>query len=251
MNLSIIIPAYNEEKRLPPALERTMDLLMRDLKEPFEVMVIDDGSKDATGRSVEAFTDKYPVLRLVRLPQNKGRGIAVAHGVEIAQGDLILEMDADGSVDSEAIPRFVDYMNTHPAADFVIGSRNIEGARIARPQTLLRTLLGNVFFVLAGILFGWDLRDRVNGFKMFRKQVAKDIFSYQHETGFLAEAEIVIIAERRGWKYELLPVVWTDYRDSRIHPFKESWRSFWGMFKILQRDRSGVYDRKNSLHISP
>ena len=246
MDLSIIIPAYNEEKRLPPTLKRVLELLTHDYKGAFELIVIDDGSDDGTSKSVEAFIGQYANVRLVRMPQNKGRGVAVRHGVGIANGNLILEMDADGSVDTEAIMRFVRYLDQHPDVHMLIGSRNIKGSRILRRQPMLRIVLGYTFFALAWILFGWDFRDRVNGFKMFRKQAANDIFAFQHETGFLAEAELVIIAEQRKWKYELLPVAWTDYKDSRIKPFKESWRSFWGMFDILKRAKSGSYDRKIS-----
>ena len=246
MELSIIVPAYNEEKRLPPTLKRVLEFLTEHYKGTYELLVIDDGSDDGTSKSAEVFIASYPNLRLVRYPQNKGRGAAVRQGVGMANGDIILEMDADGSVDEEAIVRFVEYMHGHPDVQMLIGSRNIQGSRIVRRQSVLRIVLGYTFFALACVLFGWDFRDRVNGFKMFRKAAANDIFALQHGTGFLAEAEVVVIAERRNWKYELLPVSWTDYRDSRIHPFKESWRSFWGMFDIRRRVVSGVYDRKIS-----
>lgn len=244
MDLSIIIPAYNEEKRLPPTLKRVLEYLTQHYHGTFELLVIDDGSEDGTSQSTEFFINEYTSVRLVRLPQNKGRGIAVRHGVGVACGEFILEMDADGSVDEEAIPRFVEYMDQHPDIDMLIGSRNIKGSCIVRRQPLLRVVLGHMFFILAWILFGWDFRDRVNGFKMFRKQAANDMFALQHETGFLAEAEIVVIADSRKWKYELLPVQWTDYRDSRIRPFQESWRSFWGMFEIVKRSKHGVYGKK-------
>jgi dolichyl-phosphate beta-glucosyltransferase len=149
-------------------------------------------------------------------------------------------------VDEEAIPRFVEYLKNHPHIDILIGSRNIKKSRIVKRQPMLRRVLGHIFFILAYILFNWDFRDRVNGFKMFRKQAANDIFPHQRETGFLGEAEVVIIAEQRKYKYELLPVFWTDNRDSRIRPFKESWHSFWGMIYILKRRNAGVYDKKTS-----
>lgn len=244
MNLSIIIPSYNEENRLPPTLIRVLDFLHLHYQGTFEIIVMDDGSKDGTCKSVNVFIVQYPEVRLVALGRNQGRGVAVRRGIEIAKGDLILEMDADGSVDIEAIGRFVAYMDTHADVNMLIGSRNIEGSRIAQHQPLLRVVLGNIFLSLAWIMFGWDFRDRVNGFKMFRMQTARDIVGHQYETGFLAEAELVVIAEHRGWKYELLPVVWTDNRDSRIRPLKESWRSLWGMFAIVKRARQGVYGKK-------
>mgnify|MGYP001618428209 FL=1 len=244
MDLSIIIPSYNEENRLPLTLVRVLDFLNVHYQGTFEIIVIDDGSEDKTCKCVDVFIVQHPHVHLVALGRNQGRGVAVRRGIEIAKGNLILEMDADGSVDIEAIGRFVAYMDAHADVNMLIGSRNIEGARIAKHQPLLRVILGNIFLSLAWIMFGWDFRDRVNGFKMFRIQAARDIFSYQHETGFLAEAELVVIAEQRGWKYELLPVVWTDNRDSRIRPFRESWRSLWGMFAIAKRIRQGVYGKK-------
>ena len=124
MDLSIIIPAYNEEKRLPPTLKRVLELLTHDYKGTFELIVIDDGSDDGTSKSVEAFITQYANVRLVRLPQNKGRGVAVRHGVGIANGDLVLEMDADGSTDEEAIPRFVQYMDQHPDVHMLIDRKS-------------------------------------------------------------------------------------------------------------------------------
>lgn len=246
MDLTIIIPAYNEEKRLPPTLERILRHLTDHYQGVYEIIVVDDGSSDRTSQSVEAFIKKYSNVRLVRLGQNKGRGVAVREGVSLGRGDLILEMDADGSVAEEAIIRFVAYMNKHEDVDMLIGSRNITGAKILIRQPFMRRVLGYIFFIMAMFLFGWwDFRDRVNGFKMFRASAANDIFSHQHETGFLAEAEVVVIAKRRKWRYELLPVLWTDYRDSRIRPMRDSWRSFWGMFEILKRDWRGVYGKKH------
>lgn len=242
MDLSIVIPAYNEENRLPPTLVRVLDFLHVNYQGMFEIIVVDDGSNDNTSKSVNVCIVQDSHVRLICFGQNQGRGVAVRRGIEAAKGNLILEMDADGSVNMEAIGRFVAYMNTHADISMLIGSRNIEGARIVRSQPILRVILGNIFFTLAWIMFGWDFRDRVNGFKMFRARAARDIVAYQYETGFLAEAELVVIAEHRGWKYELLPVVWTDNRDSRIRPLKESWRSFWGMFAILKRVKQGVYN---------
>ncbi len=246
MDLSIIIPAYNEEKRLGPTLERILTHMSKTYAGSYEILVMDDGSVDDTSKSVEPFIRKYPNVRLIRRAQNKGRGVTVREGVGVANGDIVLETDADGSVDVEAIPRFVEYMKSHLDVDMLIGSRNIEGSRIVKRQPILRVVLGHIFFMLAYLLFGWDFRDRVNGFKMFRKQAANDMFPHQFETGFLGEAEVVVIAEQRKWKYELLPVSWTDSRDSRIRPLKESWRSFWGMLDIVKRRNKGVYDKKTS-----
>lgn len=244
MDLSIVIPAYNEEKRLPPTLEKVISHLLTHFHGTYELIVVDNGSEDHTSRLVEEYIRNYAFVRLLRLPQNKGRGGAVCEGVKIAKGELVLEMDADGSNDEEAITRFTDYMNSHRDIGMVIGSRTIPGAVIVVPQPWLRVFLGNMFMVCTKLFFGWDMRDRVNGYKMIRRACAKDIFPYQYDRGFLAGAEIVYIAEIRGWKYELLPVRWTDNRASRVHPARDSWRSFWGLFRIIIRNWKGQYRGK-------
>lgn len=242
MLLSIVIPSYNEERRLPPTLTRLFEILPEHYGDSFEILIVNDGGTDGTREALGPLLEKHATLRWIDMPQNGGRGVAVREGVRQAKGDLILETDADGSVDPEAIPRFTTFLQEHPDIDMVIGSRNIEGSRLVRRQPRLRTMFGYLFLTLAAIMFQWSYRDRINGFKMFRRHVAIDICSRQRETAYLAEAEIVIIAERRGWKYELLPVSWTDHPDSKIKPFREAVRSLRGMVAMFFRLHSGVYD---------
>lgn len=121
------------------------------------------------------------------------------------------------------------------------GSRTVAGARILTPQPLVRVLLGYCFLIMARIFFGWPLFDRINGFKMFRREAAWDIFRRQYDNTFLGEAEIVFIAEKRGWKVKELPILWTDYRGSQVRALRDSGRSFFGIFKILWRQHQGLY----------
>lgn len=241
MELSIVIPAFNEEKRLPPTLDRVLAYLSVNYAGKYEIIVVNDGSFDKTINVVENYSQKYPQIRLLNFSQNRGYGAAVREGCLASQGEFILAMDADGSVNEEAIVRFLEYMKVNPTVDMTVGSRTIEGARIVTPQSWLRVFLGNVFLLVARILFSWPMQDRINGFKMFRKDTAWDVFPHQYEDGVLGAAEIVYALERRGWNYKLLPVLWTDYRGSKIKPFRESFRSLAGMFKILLRDWKGVY----------
>lgn len=241
MELSIVIPAYNEEKRLPPTLNRVLAHLKENYKKDFEVIVVDDGSRDNTRRVVEEFRARYPEVSLLAMAHNRGYGAAVREGMLVAHGEYILTMDADGSVNEEAIVRFLEYMKSHPNMGFSVGSRTVAGSKIVTAQPAFRVFLGNVFLLIAKILFGWEMQDRINGFKMFRHEAVQDVFSHQYENTFLAAAEVVYVAEKRGWKYVLLPILWTDYRDSKIHPLRDSWRSFWGMFTILKRNRKKMY----------
>lgn len=248
--LSIIIPAYNEEKRLPPTLERVVHYLRENYKGQYELIVADDGSTDGTPDFVREFSKKHPEVRLLRFEKNRGYGAVVRDGMLAGNGRFVLIMDADGSVGEEAVVRFVDYMKNHPDVAMIVGSRTVEGARVLTPQPLVRVALGYTFLFLARIFFGWPFQDRINGFKMFRREVAQDVFPLQKEDGFLGAAEIVYVVEKRGWKYELLPVLWTDYRDSRIRPFRDSWRSFWGLFRILRRNWQDEYTKglRNTKH---
>lgn len=246
MELSIIVPVYNEENRLPRTLEQIFEYLAVNYHGLYEVIVADDGSQDRTVNIVEDYQKNKPQLRLLRFPKNRGRGAVVRDAVFEAKGQFILETDGDGSTNEHAIVSFLNFFANHPEVDVLIGSRTIEGARILTAQPLLRVILGYCFLFIAHILFGWKLIDRVNGFKMFRRHVALDVFKNQYENSFLAEGEIVFVAEKRGWTVKELPIQWTDYRGSRIHPFRDSWRSFLGMFKILERYRQGLYTKKAS-----
>lgn len=244
MELSVIIPAYNEQVRLPGTLKRLFDYFYVHYHGDYEVIVVNDGSTDETAHMVKQNAEIYPKLRLLDFPQNRGRGAVVRDAVFASSGKFILETDADGSVGEEAIIDFLKYFALHPEIHVLIGSRNIKGARVLSPQPTHRIALGWGFVLLAHIMFGWRMIDRVNGFKMFRRDAALDIFNHQFDNTFLGEAEIVYVAEKRGWKTQELPINWTDYRGSQVKPLREAWRSIIGMFKILARDKKGLYSKR-------
>ncbi len=243
MELSIIIPAYNEAERLPNTLKQLFDHLYAHYHGDYEVIVASDGSTDQTCAMVAAARDEYPKLRLLDFPANRGRGAVVRDAVFQSSGSFVLEMDADGSVNVDAVTAFLKYFSRHPEIHVLIGSRMYPGAKIITPQPWHRVMLGWCFVLCAKVFFGWPLIDRVNGYKMFRRATADDIYRHQFEDGFLAEAEVVYVAERRGWKVQELPIFWTDYRGSRLQPFREVWRSLGGLLRILRRGRQGVYGR--------
>lgn len=243
-DLTIVIPAYNEESRLPPTLERMLHNLTQTFPGSFEIIVIDDGSSDNTSLVTKKFISLHSQISLITNKKNQGRGFVMRQGVLGARGRYILDTDADGSVDDEAIPRFYKYLEENKDVDMLIGSRTIAGAKILTQQPFLRVALGYVFMLLAWIFFGWRFIDRVNGFKFFRRDTAHDTFKNQYDNTFLAEAEIVFVAERRGWRVKELPVFWTDHRDSRIKPWRESVRSLLGMFKILRHSLRGEYTKQ-------
>lgn len=241
--LSIIIPAYNEEYRLPRTLDRLFHYLRENFSESYEVIVANDGSRDRTGAIVQEFMKTHAELRLMEFSKNRGRGAVVRDAMFSAAGTYILQTDADGSVGEEAIVRFVKYLDEHSEVDMLIGSRLARGAKTLTPQPFLRVFLGYAFIVLAMILFRWKFEDRVNGFKMFRRDGARDIYRNQYSDHYIAEAEVVYVAERRGWHVRELPIFWTDFRESKIKPIRDSYRSIRGMFVILLNDWRGRYSK--------
>lgn len=241
VNLSIIIPAFNEENRLPPTLHRLFRYLPG-LDCSYEIIVADDGSIDQTADLVRQLQTQNNNLLLVSDRINRGRGEAVRIGISKAQGDLILVTDADGSVADEAIGRFVAAFDSDAELQAVFGSRELKGAIILGPQPLMRWFLGYVFLYLSRVLFSlWHVTDFTLGFKMFRSEAARDIFSHQYDPFFLAEAELVYVAHIRQHRNIELPVAWTDSKDSRVNPIRDVARSLIGMLRILYRRFAGMY----------
>ena len=241
VNLSIITPAFNEEKRLPPTLHRLFSYLPR-LGRSYEIIVADDGSVDQTVEMVRKLQIQNNNLVLVSDGINRGRGEAVRIGVSKARGDLILVTDADGSVADEAIGRFVAAFDSDAELQAVFGSREMRGAVILGAQPYMRWLLGYVFIYLSRFLFSlWHVTDFTLGFKMFRSAAARDIFAHQFDPFFLAEAELVYVAHIRRHRNIELPVAWTDSKESKVNPLRDVGRSLIGLFKILYRRLTGMY----------
>ena len=241
VKLSIIIPAFNEQNRLPPTLHRLFRYLPG-LGCSYEIIVADDGSIDQTAELVRQLQNQNDNLVLVSDGINRGRGEAVRIGVSKARGDLILVTDADGSVADEAIGRFVAAFDSDAELQAVFGSREMRGAVILGAQPYMRWLLGYVFIYLSRLLFSlWHVTDFTLGFKMFRLAAARDIFAHQYDPFFLAEAELVYVAHIRRHRNIELPVAWTDSSDSRVNPLRDVGRSLIGLLQILYRRFTGMY----------
>lgn len=239
--LSIVIPAYNEEGRLPNTLERMLPYL-RSAGLSFEVVISDDGSSDRTVEFVRNIVAQDPEVRLLSDGVNRGRGGAVRKGVFEAKGDLILETDSDGSVGDEAIVRFVRAFDADPDLDAIFGSRMMEGSRIVLWQPWVRTFLGYGFLYLARLAFWmWSTTDFTLGFKMYKREAAHDMFAHQFDPYYVAEAEKVFVAKLRGHKAIELPVTWTDDPDSRVRPVRDALRSLKGIGEIYIRLLKGDY----------
>ena len=217
--LSVIVPAYNEERRIGPTLEKLVGYLT---SRPFEweVLVVDNGSDDATATVVESWASEVPQVRLEAL-LTAGKGLAVRHGMLQADGELRFMCDADMSMPVEHLDDFLDRMAD--GYDIVIGSRQTEGAR-RFGEPLIRHLMGRVFNRVVRVVAVGGFEDTQCGFKMFRGELADEVFPRQRATGFGFDVEVLFIAKQRGASILEMPIDWHHEPSSKISPVADSVR---------------------------
>ena len=234
--LSVIVPAYNEERRIGPTLEKLVGYLT---SRPFEweVLVVDNGSDDATATVVESWASEVPQVRLESLP-TAGKGLAVRHGMLRAEGKLRFMCDADMSMPVEHLDDFLDRMGE--GYDIVIGSRQTEGAR-RFDEPLVRHLMGRVFNRIVRVVAVGGFEDTQCGFKMFRGQTADEVFPRQRATGFGFDVEVLFIARRRGASILEMPIDWHHEPSSKISPVADSVRMVMDTVLTRWRGLVGVY----------
>lgn len=216
MHLSVIIPAYNEEKRLPKTLEDSDKYLSRQNYD-YEILVVNDGSKDKTAEIVENLKFKIKNLKLIDNKENHGKGYVVRQGMLFAQGDYRLFTDADNSTSIEQIEKM--WPEFEKGFDIVIGSRDAKGAILDPPQDIFRRFVGEGFKILRKIVADvWEVEDTQCGFKCFTKKSAKDIFSKTKISRFAFDVEILFCAKKAGYKIKEVPIYWKNDPESKVKP---------------------------------
>jgi dolichyl-phosphate beta-glucosyltransferase len=215
MYLSIIIPAYNEENRIG----KTLDAIYSYLKTKtytWEILVIDNGSRDGTRALVEEYRQKMPGLTLITR-ESHGKGWAVKQGMLAAQGEYRLFTDADNSTDITQLDKLLPYA-TH-GADVVISSRKMEGAVIDEKQPWYRVWLGKLFPLLVKMLVPHvrEIKDTQNGFKLFSARAAEKIFAHQTIYYWAFDVEILALADIFGFKVKEVPIVWVNDDQSKMN----------------------------------
>lgn len=233
IEISIVIPAYNEQVRIGLTLVRTLEYLRARFPSS-EVIVVDDGSSDATREIVQEMATREPRLRLLEQPQNKGKGAAVRRGVLEAKGKWILFMDADLATPIEELETlFVWARQGYP---IVIGSRGLAESDIRKHQPAARELMGKVFnrIVRAAVLGGF--KDTQCGFKLFERGVGRELFAAQKLDGFAFDVEVLLLAKERGYDVREVPIVWYHAPNSKVSPVTDATRMFGDLVKLrLQR----------------
>ena len=237
--MSIIIPAYNEESRLPNTLEQVFHFLE---KQSFrsEVIVVENGSTDRTFEVAQKFTEQHKNLRVIH-NEERGKGGAVQRGVREAHGEYVFICDADLSMPVEEISKFLP-----PALkdfDIAIGSREAPGA-VRYNEPYYRHLTGRVFNILIRLMVLPNLQDTQCGFKCLRAEVARDIFPFQTLTGWAFDVELLYIAHQHGYDILEIPIDWYFNADSKVRVLRDSWRMFIDLLVIRRNAKRGRYDRK-------
>jgi dolichyl-phosphate beta-glucosyltransferase len=233
-DLTVVIPAYNEEHRLPPSL-RAIEAYLRASDHNGEMIVVDDGSSDGTATAVEDLVAEGLRLRLIRHERNLGKGAAVRTGMLEATGRVVLFTDADLSApiaDVESLIRSLD-----AGADVAIGSRAVDRGMVEVRQPILRETMGRVFnlFVQAILLPG--LKDTQCGFKAFTNAAAHELFDTMITRGFDFDPEILYRARRRGMTITEVPVRWRNSPDTRVSAVRDSMGMFASLFRVRRRVR--------------
>lgn len=237
--LSLVVPAYNEQGRLPATLRKMRDFLTRQ-GFSYEVLVVDDGSQDGTAALVEAAAAEFPGLRLLREP-HRGKGHAVRRGMLEAKGDYVMFCDADFSMPVEEVVRFPEVLRgPHQIA---IASREVSGARrIGEPRH--RHLMGRVFNLIVRLLAVPGLQDTQCGFKCFTREAAQRIFRTQVIDGFGFDVEVLYVARKMGIGITEVPIDWYYSPSSRVDPIRDTLRMFNDVLQVRANDRRGLYDPK-------
>jgi len=240
--VSIVIPCYNEERRLEPTLSLSLDWISARMRAPFEMILVNDGSTDRTRDVLERVKKKYSSLaiEIVSYPQNRGKGYAVKTGVLGAQGEKIAVMDADFSVELEEMLKFLEKLDQH---DIVIGTKKHAFSQSDKHQKLTRRILGKGFTLLANVLLGIHFSDITCGLKAFRADVAKTIFARQRMERFSYDAEILFLAKRISCNIAELPIKWHHVEGGTVSALKETARSLKDLAAILFNKYTRKYEK--------
>lgn len=239
VDLSVVIPAYNEEARIADTLLAVKAYLQR---QPYrsEVVVVDDGSRDLTLEVVKT-VDIYGELmheqqtsRITTDVTNRGKGAAVRRGFELARGRIVLFSDADLSTPIEEVEKLLPKLEE--GADIAIASRRMAASEV-EPQPPHRRLMGWVFSTLVRLLAVPGVRDSQCGFKAYRGECARELARRQRMVGFSFDVEHLYLARRLGWRIAEVPVRWIDAPGTKVRPIRDSWRMLRDLVRIRRFHR--------------
>ena len=239
--ISIVIPAYNEEQRLGSTLARVAAFCGERFGR-WEVIVVDDGSTDGTIQVAEQAAGSWAQVRLLPNARHRGKGYAVRRGVLAAGGEAVLLSDADLSTPIEELPKLQDRLVD--GADIAIGSRNMPESEIGTQQPLYRRAMGVVYWWLRMLILPTmrGFGDTQCGFKLFQSAAAQRVFGLQTVEGFGFDPEVLHAAVRAGLRVDQVPIRWLDDRRSKVNPVRDSLVMLADLWRVRLHDRRGAYE---------
>jgi dolichyl-phosphate beta-glucosyltransferase len=243
MHLSLIIPAYNEGERIEASLRKALGYFQG---QPYgyEILIVDDGSRDNTAEIVERYTGEN--IRLLRQPGNRGKGAAVRRGMLEGKGDYRIFSDADFSTPVEETGRMLQFLEEY---DIVIGSRGIDASYIKEHQPWYRESMGKMFNLLVQAVAVPGIHDTQCGFKGFRAGAAEQVFSRAKIDGFSFDVEALFIARRLGLSIKEIPVEWHNDARSTLNPISDSLKMIRELLKIRSLHRH--WDARGTSGLQP
>lgn len=233
VTISVVIPAFNEEARLPPFLSEVVAYLEKEFRDAFEIVVVDDGSTDGTASWLAERQTAVPRLRVVTFESNRGKGAAVAAGVTASTGDLVLFCDADGATPIVEERRLRSAIEQ--GADVAAGSRLVPAQGVAVHRAHSRRLAGRLFAAVARWMLRPPVVDTQCGFKMFRGDVGRRLASLATETGYLFDLEWLCLAKREGFKIAEVAVNWSEKAGSKLRVGRDGLKVLQSLSRLRRR----------------
>ncbi len=213
MEVSVIIPAYNEEKRITPTIHSVVDYFDKSEIQDYEIIIVLDGSKDKTLEVVTKLSKKYKKIKIINNKINRGKGAVVKQGILESKGEYVLFMDADNSTHIDELDKILPVMRQ--GVDVVVGSRDMKDSKIEVRQARYKELLGDLGNLWIQILLVGGIKDTQCGFKVFEGKSARHIFRQLTMKGWSFDIELLALARYFGYNIKEMPVVW--YNDDSSH----------------------------------
>lgn len=241
LKLSIVLPCYNEGKKLDNSVSQIIEYLKTINLSSYEIIIVNDGSTDSTLNYIIDLKEKYPnILKIVHYKKNHGKGYAVKKGILEAIGDYILFMDVDLSTDLSAIEKCFDIINKEHSP-IIIGSRRLKESELTIPQNGIRKIMGKCCSFYTNMKLSLKLKDTQCGFKCFEKKVAKELVEKQTIERWAFDAELLYIAKLNNIDIKEIPIKWTNDEDSKVSPIESSFKFISDLRKIKKNKKTYIF----------
>lgn len=237
--LSLVIPVYNEEKRIEEGLKKALRYLPR-VSYTTEIVLVDDGSTDETLILANQLLNGFKNFQIIKQGQNLGKGAAIRRGVLNANGKYIVFSDIDFSTPITELPKLLDALKI---SDVAIGVRRHPNSNVTKHQPRVREFLGHIFTLMTNKLATPGIYDVTCGFKGYKKEAAKLLFSKARIAAWAFDAEILFLARKYKLKITQIPVTWADTKGTKVHMLGDGVRAFGDLVKIRMNDKLGYYNK--------